>query len=377
MKRIFLLGTSTIALVVLLCTCARDTSLNTEEIYLSETLHNGWGRQAQRFYYPTDRAAWERKMAAADSIWADEETGILTVLHDEVYYALRPTTIPDTPLVAMEPLPGFEPKFTRLADSTTVFFDDSFHRLTANIYSEKVLLGEDSVRIGIIQTTGWAFPWANGPFTPTDYLFLMLPRQEVIALHASLPSVGPVTDKTIFRVNRDHYVLRRLSDDRRRLTVERLPEGRGLTATAELNPNFRQMPVESLDPGVGKTFIRRTPGKQLAVYFTRLLEPDQEDVLRLDSAYAALPPAERERLDLVIVSEYVNTQTVGQTVGAMGLRLPVYVKTQTSCEGIDCYPGSRKFLLVDERGQMLSFAGQYSYLLGRLRAGEGDLLQRR
>ncbi|MEM6772730.1 MAG: hypothetical protein AAF597_19280, partial [Bacteroidota bacterium] len=164
---------------------------------------------------------------------------------------------------------------------------------------------------------------------------------------------GAISRQTIFRVGRRHYVLRSVAEDHRSVTVEAYDAARGLPLTAEMDTYYKQIPVKNL-AGEPAT-VKRNNGKELLVFFFHLGFYKGEEVRYLDSLYQELPPAERDKVDLVFVNRHSFQDSLISFVDREKISLPVFQSSEKTCARMSCNPFLPYYMTVNGRGRITSF----------------------
>lgn len=354
-------------------------------IPLTDSLRTSGTSNYQRYYAVRDTARWEETLAAADTITVLAGHGLKTY-EKEADMAVEGRTTPregevlkfrsggiwyvarmiNGELRANQQYPGWERRIDSVARTKNIVRLLDNERVVVDIPSAQVVLGTDSVTIGLMRVTGRAFDWQDFPLSHPDYLVLLPKGEEVAYVAMDSDNIGPVGRQTVFRVGRRYYVLRSVADDYGSITVEEMPAARGMELTAELDTYYQRIPVKDL---YGKpTSIPHRSGQDMALYFFFLGGPVPEYVLTIDSLYRELPPARREELDIALVSRFDLTDSLKSFVGRYDLQLPVYQSTEKTCRRLNCTAFLPNFVGVDERGRIVTFHGRHRRLEERLRS---------
>lgn len=352
-------------LAVLTNSCGFAGSEQLYVIDLDENIRTTGTSNRQVYWTVADTARWMQTVAKADTVLM--EGGWMKLRSEGIWYEGRHV---GEEFRASQPYPGWERRLDSISYTKSVVRLLDNNRVTVEIPAADVVLGTDSLRIGVMRVTGKAFDWQNFELNHPYYLVLAPYGNNVIPISMDQISVGPIGRQTVFRVGRRYYVLRAVADDFRSITVEAYDAARGMPLAAEIDPYYKQVPVKDLEGQ--PTTIKRTNGKELAVYFFHLGYRKGEDVRHIDSLYQALPAAKRETLDLAFVSRHIFQDSLKNYVERAEISSPVYQSSEKTCARMNCSPFLPYAMAVNNRGRIITYAVGQRALINRLEElGEG------
>lgn len=343
--------------------CAPDFQTNAlvQTIQLDKKIHNHTYGHMQVYYQVEDSLGWAEVWNAQDTFIQDGQR--VAIRSNRIWYEM---TESPTGYRASQEYPGWERRIDSIDRKTNIMVLDRQRRVTVDIPAADVVLGGDSVRIGIVHTTGPAFAWNFKDYEPQpDQLLLTTPGNDTMPIVLDMECIGPVSRQTVFRVGKEEYVLRSIGEDYRSIVIERLEDGRGLALTAELDLTYKQVPVKDLEDKL--TTIKRTPGKDLIIYFWGGFY-GEERLLELDSIYQAAPPERREAFDLVVISRFSHGDYTNALVERENIALPVYQGTEKTCLRLNCTGWVPYSIRVNGQGKIVSFHEWGSVVEDLLRA---------
>ena len=305
----------------------------------------------QVYWTVADTAAWEATLAAADTTVV--EGNYRKFRSGKIWYEY---VLDGEEVRSEQHYPGFERKIDSIETDRVVIYSRKWERMLVDAPMADVALGKDTVRIGVLHSAEKAFPWQRFDVDPADYLMLNPPWQDSIPIALGQDNVGPITGRTIFRVGRNHYVLRSLSDDRREMVIEPAAGIRDLPITASLDLAHRKISVNTLS---GEPFqLKSRPGKELIVFFSSTHTGSDVILHRLDSAYHSMPPSARENIDMAVILKYTLPELAGPMLDTLDVDLPVYLENDKTCLRLNCRPYLPYYLEVDARGRYRTFWGR-------------------
>ena len=361
--------TFALLLLFLLCTCAPDNGLRT--YVLHDDLFSEGVVRAQAYYVaPHGVGDWINSINQ-DSLSFDEADQQFVVYETDRYHELNVPGFGMDSLHSEVPYRDWERRIDFIPENVNVIYNEGYERLTADIHSAVVRLGPDTVRLSIIHTTGKAFPWQRFKYDPKDYLMLQVPTQTNVRISLDQASVGPIGPQTVFRVGRRHYVLKSLSDDRRAVEVVPLEDHRGIPVTAELNLQYRKVPVRNA--AGEEVFLRQEKGRPLLLYFNHLRARGGEDIKFIDSTYQALVDRDAASFDLAFINRFSLDIDLAKFHEEKDLTQPLYASTDKTCYGLNCHSTIPYYLLVGADGRILSYYGTYEDLKQQLEEGKGPV----
>jgi hypothetical protein len=350
MKPAHLLVVLFFTLMCVFSTCAPDFQSDAlvREIQLDRNIHSFSYGYKQMYYQVEDSVGWARVWDAKDTIFREGQ--YVKFRSNRIWYEMNDSP---TGYRARQQYPGWERKFDSIAPETNIMLVNRQQRVQVEIPAADIVLGGDSVRIAIVHTTGPAFEWDFKDYEPQpDQLLLTTPGNDTMPIVMDMECIGPVSRQTVFRVGKQEYVLRSIAEDYKSIVVERLENGRGLALTAELDLTYKQVPVKDLKGEL--TTIKRTPGKDLLIYFWGGFY-GEEKLIRLDSIYQAAPPDQQAAFDLVAISRFSQGDFIEALVEREGLALPIYQGTEKTCLRLNCVGYLPYAVRVNGRGKIVSF----------------------
>jgi hypothetical protein len=256
-------------------------------------------------------------------------------------------------LRSRQPYPGWERRMDSLPRDLNIMLLRNNRRVRVSIPAADIVLGGDSLRIALIHTEGPAFDWSFTEYEPVpDRLLLTTYGNDTMPIATNMACVGEISRQTVFRVGKQHYAISFIADDYSNIEIEALEDARDLPLTAELDLNYKAVPVEDLDGNA--TTIKRTPGRELILYFWGGFDA-KESISRLDSMYQALPEASREAIDIAVISRFRGVENLKSMAEKLDIQLPLYRGVDKTCLRLNCSPYLPYFVTVNGRGQVTSF----------------------
>ncbi|TXF91007.1 hypothetical protein FUA23_04175 [Neolewinella aurantiaca] len=350
MKPASLISLILASLLGALTACAPDFQANplVQEIRLDKRIKNVTYSYKQIYYSIEDSTRWAEIWNTQDTIV--QEGPHLKFRSDRIWYEM---TESPTGYRSRQQYPGWERKIDSIDSGINIISLLNNHRVRVDIPAADVVLGGDSIRIAIIHTTGPAFDWDFREYQPQpDQLLLTTPGNDTMPIVLDMESVGPVSRQTVFRVGQHTYVLRSIGEDYGSIIIERLTNSRGLSLTAEIDLNYKQVPVK--DPDGSLTHIKRTPGKELIIYFWGGFRGEKK-LLKLDSLYQSIPEQQRETFDLVAISRFSSGDHIRTLIEEEGILIPLFQATSKTCLRLNCTGYLPSAVRVDSRGKIVSF----------------------
>lgn len=338
------------ALLCALTACASDFQSNplVQEIQLDKSIHNVTYGYKQLYYQVEDSISWAEVWNAQDTLVQDGPH--VKFRSGRIWYEMTESS---TGYRARQHYPGWERKIDSIDQKTNIMLLLNNHRVKVDVSAADVVLGGDSVRIAIIHTTGPAFDWDFRNYEPQpDQLLLTTPGNDTMPVVQDMESIGSISRQTVFRVGKQEYVLRSIGNDYKSITIERLEDGRGLALTAEINLTYKQAPVK--DPDGNLTSIKRTPGKDLMLYFWGGYR-GEEGLLKLDSLYQTIPENQRQHFDIVAISRFSSGDYIKTIIEENAIAMPMYQATEKTCLKLNCTGFLPYVVIVDGRGKIESF----------------------
>jgi hypothetical protein len=338
------------ALICTLTACASDFQSNplVQKIRLDENIHNVTYGYKQLYFQIEDSIAWAKVWNAQDTFV--QEGAHVKFRSDRIWYEM---TESPSGYRSRQHYPGWERKIDSIDRKTNIMMLLNNHRVKVVVPAADVVLGGDSVRIAIVHTTGPAFDWDFREYKPQpDQILLTTPGNDTMPVVQDMESIGPISRQTVFRVGKQEYVLRSIGDDYESIIIERLEDGRGLPLTAEIDLTYKQVPVK--DPEGELTSIKRTPGKDLMLYFWGGFR-GEERLLKLDSLYQAIPEDQRDAFDLVAISRFSSGDFTKMIIEKNDIAIPMYQATGKTCLKLNCTGFLPYVVIVDGYGKIKSF----------------------
>lgn len=338
-----------------LTACAPDFQSNplVQEIRLDKNIHNLTYGYKQLYFQIEDSLGWAEIWNARDTFV--QEGPHVKFRSDRIWYEM---TESPTGYRSRQQYPGWKRRIDSIDQNTNIMLLLNNHRVKVDVPAADVVLGGDSIRIAIVHTTGPAFNWDFRDYEPQpDHILLTTPGNDTMPIAQDMGSIGPISRQTVFRVGQQEYVLRSIGDDYESITIERLEDGRGLALTAELDLTYKQAPVK--DPGGKLTYVKRTPGKDLIIYFWGGFR-GEERLFKLDSLYRAMPQGRRDAFDLVAISRFSYGDYINTIIEKNGLTIPMYAATEKTCLKLNCTSFLPYIIVIDGRGKIKSFYARSS-----------------
>lgn len=341
-------------------------------VALTDSIHTNYLSNYAVYWTLEDSARWKDFVADADSVVEDARK-IELYYHDGGKYARQfegtyfvKVEKSDSGLIARQPLDGWKFNLDTTSARHSIIRLPDGKRAKVIIPASNVVLGGDSVRIGLLRVVDYAFKFNTDTLKQPDYLFLTTWNNRKTPLSLDQENIGPVSGQTVFRIGRKYYVLRKISADYSSLTVEEMMAAREIPLTAEMDVNYKPIQVKTLAGDISR--IKHRQGTDLAVYFFHIRGQLVEGVQRLDSIYKTLPEAKRNTLDIALISRNDLPDSLQSWITRHDIRLPVYQATGKTCIRLNCNNSLPSFIDVDEKGRIRQFHGQHrqleDYLLG-------------
>ena len=317
------------------------------EIQLDKNIHSFSFGHKQFFYQIEDSVGWAKVWAAQDTVF--QEGIYVKFRSNRIWYEVYESP---TGYRARQPYPGWERGIDSIDQEINIMAINR-QQVRVEIPAADIVLGGDSVRIAIVHATGPAFAWDFKDYEPQpDQLLLTTPGNDTMPIVMDMECIGPVSRQTVFRVGKQEYVLRSIGADYRSVVIERLEDGRGLPLTAELDLTYKQVPVKDMEGEL--TTIKRTPGKDLLIYFWGGFY-GEEQLLQLDSIYQAAPPEWRESFDLVAITRFSQGDFIKKLVERENVSVPIYQGTEKTCLRLNCVGYLPYAVRVNGKGKITSF----------------------
>jgi hypothetical protein len=259
---------------------------------------------------------------------------------------------------------GWQRRFDTLGSEANVIRLLNNNRVTAEINAADIVLGGDSLRIALIHVNGRAFTWQTFDLNEPDYLMLTTYGNKVVPIAMDQDNIGSISRQTVFRVGRRSYVLRSISDDYQEIEIERLEDARGLRYAAELDIYYKQVAVADLEGE--PTTIKRTPGRDLALYFWGLGPTGGDDLIQLDSLYGALSSEAQAGIEIVLINHLNSAESIQEFLTKNNIRFRAYKTTPKTCLRLNCHPYVTYFVGVNKKGRITTYYGETEWLEERL-----------
>ncbi len=351
MPRPLFFVTLSLLLVVLylLPACSPDVYPGQYELALTDSIRSTTVNRGLVYWVIEDEAAWRKTLERADSVIREGDR--MTVVVDNYRHVLSKSA---EGWRSSFPINGWERRFDTLANEVNVIRLLNNQRVAAQIRAADVVLDGDSIRIAIIHITGPAFSWQTFALNEPDYLMLTTYGNEVVPIAMDQDNIGPISRQTIFRVGRREYVLREVTADYGKIVIERT-ETRGLPLTAELDVYYKQVAVQALNGT--PALIKRTPGRELALYFWGLGPTGGQDVIKLDSLYRALPPQEQAGMEIVLINSLNSPAAIQAFLTENDIGFAAYKTTAKTCLRLNCHPYVPYYVGVNHRGRIETYYG--------------------
>lgn len=336
--------------------CAPDFFADgrTRVILLTDSIRNVSNGYYQAYWELVDTARWEAVVARMDTMvtGANGELpgDVLKFRSERIWYEAKYV---DGRLRSRQHYPGWERRIDSISSNLNIMLLRNNHRVRVRIPAADIVLGGDSLRIGLIHTEGPAFDWDFTEYQPEpDRLLLTTYGNDTLPIVTDMSCVGEISRQTVFRVGKQYYAINSIADDYGSIEIEALEDLRGMPLTAEIDLSYKAVPVKELDGNA--TTIRRTPGKELILYFWGGYYGNKQ-LKGLDSMYYALPEARREEIDIAVISRSSRAEDLQVLVDSLDFRLPLYLGTPKTCLRLNCSPYLPYFVTVNGRGRISSF----------------------
>ncbi len=346
-----------------LSACAPEfqTDENTYKFFLDQEVRNLTTGYYQRYYVVADTALWEATRQAADTVVPRGPDSMLKFRTNNIWYEAK--LGPDG-WRANQQYPGWEQSIDSVDREINLANMLNNQQMRVKIPAADIVLNGDSIRLGILHPTGPAYAWNFRAYQPQgDYLLLTTYGNDTLPISLKMDAVGPISRQTVFRVGRYSYVLKYYTPEYDGVIIEQLEDSRGLPYTAELDLNYKPVPVKN--PDGTPTAIMRTPGKALFLYFWDGFEIGRE-IQKIDSLYQALPPAKREKLEIALIAQFNRFGGLEELIAEKGIKLPVYNRDKKTCLRLNCPPFTPFCIFVDSRGRLVNFYERPKDLITRL-----------
>lgn len=361
---------------VCLCTCAPDfqSAEGTFKIHLKEEIRNVTYGYRKAYYRMEDTTYWNQMYAAADTV-VPHRSGLPADQRkyraDGIWYEMKRAR---GEWRSWQQYKGFERHFDTVAHDVNLMVTNR-HYAEVDIRAADIVLNGDSIRIAVIHELKPAYEFTFFEHEPQpDRLLLTTWGKDTMPIVNDMECVGVINQQTAFRVGKHHYVLRYVTPEYDGLVIEQLEDARGVPLTAELDLTYKPVPVNDLDGA--PTTIKRTPGKELVIYFWGGFNGDKR-AFAIDSLYRDLPSAVRVRTELYFVSRMRLPQDVKTLIAEHPDKLPpVLIGNQKTCLRLNCTGYLPYAVLVDGRGRIRSFSTSHQqlerYFEGQIRKGSAD-----
>ncbi len=207
----------------------------------------------------------------------------------------------------------------------------------------------DSLRIAIIRPIRKLFSDSSQQHYP-DLLLLTSPGQDSLPLSFKEEGLGAIRRQTYFSVGKQYYHLSSVDSSRQKIVVQALPPGKSRPKlTAAINLRFKPIAAKTLEQQ--NTTIHRPSDKALLIYFWSLGPQRGKDLLHLDSLYQSLP--NNFPLAIVAINRNDNPQVIQQFQQQSHIKLPLFLSTSASCEGLNCQAILPHAILVNRQGRFV------------------------
>lgn len=225
---------------------------------------------------------------------------------------------------------------------------------SAHIAAADVVLGGDSLRLGVVQRTEHLFR-DSLTITHSEHFILLPWGASRSTVDPGQTNVGAIDGRTVFRVGRRHYYVESLDSSRRELVIRSVENPGTRPPAAEFDGKFRAVPVRTLTGGT--VHLGATPGRRLVLYFWSLgtHQPPGSDVRVLHGLYQALPADQRAGVELVFVNRMDAAASVDAFLEEAPLSVPVYLAAPNTCRRLNCHPELPYWIDVDAAGKIRSF----------------------
>ncbi len=215
-----------------------------------------------------------------------------------------------------------------------------------------VSLGDDTVRIGIMRVVDWDSTFARGDYSSfPDHLFITHAGTEATSFVLDQANIRPITNRTVFRVGRNHYLLKSVDSLLTRLVVQSIEPHHSIPLSAEFDLKYRRVNVVDLDNR--PTTIPHTKGKRMAICFTGI--HDWADSGLLDMNALGGQTQVQNLWDFAFINHSHSTGTIREQAAELGVDIPFYKSTTGTCSTLNCRPNLPYCIEIDTAGNVVSY----------------------
>lgn len=248
-----------------------------------------------------------------------------------------------------------------VVDSRQFFNFGRPQRISCAIYAKDMVLGKkDSVRVGIIHPLEKMYSYPLSEELP-DYIVLSVYGQDTIPFELEHQNVGPVTNRTYFRINRNFYALTALDSNRQEIEVKALERRPSSPTVAELVTQFKQTPVRTL---AGQdTLVRHEYGKKTVLYFFGVgTFKAAEHMKKLTAEIDNLG----KDIQLILIDRNDTVENVEKFLADNDIDRPAFMSTAATCGGLQCIARLPYAVVINEQGRIVSHYVKPNQLLDYL-----------
>lgn len=344
------------AFACLLTACAPDFfgDGRTRVIPLTDSIRNVSSGYYQAYWELVDTAYWEEVMAKMDTLVTGPNGELpddkMKFRSETIWYEVKYV---NGGLRSRQHYPGWERRIDSIPHELNIMMLRRSRGVRVSIPAADVVLGGDSLRIALIHSEGPAYDWDFVEYEPApDRLLLTNYANDTLPIVTDMACVGEISRQTVFRVGKQYFAIKTIADDYGSLEIETLENVRGLPLTAEIDLNYKAVPVKDLDGNA--TTIKRTPGRELILYFWGGYRGSKQ-LRSLDSLYQALPKARQEETDIAVISRFSQSEELKIMIDSLDVSIPVYTGTEKTCLRLNCTPYLPYYVTVNGRGRITSF----------------------
>lgn len=246
-----------------------------------------------------------------------------------------------------------------VVDDTQYFSFGENRRISCDIFAKDVVLGKnDSVRIGIVHPLEKVYAYPVPAELP-DHIVLSVYGQDTIPFELEQQNVGPVTNRTYFRINRNFYALTALDSSRQNIEITTLDRRPSSPTVAELITRFKQAPVRTL---AGQdTLIRHQYGQKAILYFFAVGSFEAKE--KITSVIRQLDSAAYDDVQILLINRNDTPENIEEFLADSEIKEPVFLSTGATCSGLQCVPRLPYAVVVNESGRIVSHYVKPEHLL--------------
>lgn len=239
-------------------------------------------------------------------------------------------------------------------------------RIICEIFTKDVVLGrDDSVRIGIIHPLEKVYGYPEAIALP-DQLILSPYGQDTIPISLDQENVGPVTNSTVFRINRNYYGLNSLDSTRQNIVIKKLQRRPRSRPNAEMDTRLKKVSVRPLaTEATDEVRLGYAEGKMTLIYFWSLGLKEGAALLELSEKVAAMGEEAPEVIAVSRADSKANLLAFCEQ--HPDLSFPIYQGTASTCSGLHCHAAVPYAVIVNPEGRIMTYYRHHDDLMRMLR----------